>query len=161
MGAIWSCLLISTFLSNREIIHYSTCTRFQRWIEEREKISDPYKPTKKYSRYAHESIKLPCTFVRNWSSWSWCWKNIFGCTSTGNFYNHVCPQASRALGGPPYLHLLHSCSNCMMKMYIMSRLYTCTVPGYPVVPSPPVLRLTSKTSCTLKICSIGSLQSFQ
>ena len=42
-------------MSNREIIHYST--RFQRWIEEREKISDPYKPTKKYSRYAHESIK--------------------------------------------------------------------------------------------------------
>ena len=34
-----------------------TFSRFQRWIEVREKISDWYKPTKIFSRYAHESIK--------------------------------------------------------------------------------------------------------
>ena len=34
-----------------------TFSRFQRWIEVREKISDLYKPIKKCSRYAHESIK--------------------------------------------------------------------------------------------------------
>ena len=41
-----------------EIIHV---LRLQRWKGEREKISDLYTPTKKYSRHAHESIK-PCLY---------------------------------------------------------------------------------------------------
>ena len=41
----------------REIPNTSNGLRLQRWKEEREKISDWYKPIKKCSRHAHESIK--------------------------------------------------------------------------------------------------------
>ena len=73
--------------------HHTQIHRFygiKRWNTMRKKISDPYKPRKKCSRHAHESIK-PCLYGTGALE--------VGAEKKSELVFFI---SKRALGGPPY-----------------------------------------------------------
>ena len=73
--------------------HHTQIHRFygiKRWNTMRKKISDPYKPRKKCSRHAHESIK-PCLYGTGALE--------VGAEKKSIYWNF---SSKRALGGDPY-----------------------------------------------------------